>query len=167
MKTPCLLATSVAAALACAAAPVSIRWSPTGAGVLSLDRAEARIGRPLTPEALPGLIGEFERRTYRRAAYRVGTGAAITGAAVAGAAYTTGAPYNYGSNFGYGSGDYGGYGTEYPGASGSASYGAYGAAMSAPPQSPVMAVGQPFIVNPSTGRWCRVETGGNIWCWTP
>jgi hypothetical protein len=167
MKTPCLLATSVAAALACAAAPVSIRWSPTGAGVLSLDRAEARIGRPLTPGSVAGVNRRVERRTYRRAAYRVGTGAAITGAAVAGAAYTTGAPYNYGSNFGYGSGDYGGYGTEYPGASGSASYGAYGAAMSAPPQSPVMAVGQPFIVNPSTGRWCRVETGGNIWCWTP
>ena len=32
---------------------------------------------------------------------------------------------------------------------------------------PVAPIGQPFIVNQSTGRWCRVETGGNVWCWTP
>jgi hypothetical protein len=32
---------------------------------------------------------------------------------------------------------------------------------------PVAPIGQPFIVNQSTGRWCRVETAGNVWCWTP
>ena len=32
---------------------------------------------------------------------------------------------------------------------------------------PVAPIGQPFIVNQRTGRWCRVEASGNVWCWTP
>jgi hypothetical protein len=46
-------------------------------------------------------------------------------------------------------------------------YGAYGAAAARSSNYPVAPIGQPFIVNQSTGRWCRVETGGNVWCWTP
>jgi hypothetical protein len=46
-------------------------------------------------------------------------------------------------------------------------YGAYGAAGARSSNYPVAPIGQPFIVNQSTGRWCRVETGGNVWCWTP
>ena len=45
--------------------------------------------------------------------------------------------------------------------------GAYAAATTRSSNYPVAPIGQPFIVNQSTGRWCRVETAGNVWCWTP
>ncbi len=45
--------------------------------------------------------------------------------------------------------------------------GAGAAAVGASGAYPVAPIGQPFIVNESTGRWCRVETGGNVWCWRP
>jgi hypothetical protein len=102
---------------------------------------------------------------WRRAAW---WGAPAVGAAAIGAAAA--APF-------YGPGYAGaGYGAGYPGAG--YGYGAgyagtgydYGAQAAAAPRSsnyPVAPIGQPFIVNQSTGRWCRVETGGNVWCWTP
>jgi hypothetical protein len=57
------------------------------------------------------------------------------------------------------------YGSGYAGAG--YDYGAYAAAAPRSSNYPVAPIGQPFIVNQSTGRWCRVETGGNVWCWTP
>lgn len=62
----------VAAALL-AAAPLSPHSSSTKLLTLSLDRAEARIGRPLTPMSVAGV----NRRVHRRAYY----GAAAVGAA--------------------------------------------------------------------------------------
>jgi hypothetical protein len=55
---------TIAAAALLTAAPFSVQWSQKAAG-LSLDRAEARIGRPLTPFSVAGVY----RRTYRRAAF--------------------------------------------------------------------------------------------------
>jgi hypothetical protein len=57
------------------------------------------------------------------------------------------------------------YGSGYAGAG--YDYGAYAAAAPSSSNYPVAPIGQPFIVNQSTGRWCRVETSGYVWCWTP
>jgi hypothetical protein len=67
------------AALALCAAPVSLHLLPAGSASVSIDKAEARIGRPLTPMSVAGV----NRRVHRRAYY----GAAAVGAAAAGAAY--------------------------------------------------------------------------------
>lgn len=60
------------------AAPLSLRYSQGTDLSVSLDRAEARVGRPLTPMSVAGV----NRRVHRRAYY----GAAAAGAAAAGAA---------------------------------------------------------------------------------
>ena len=57
------------------------------------------------------------------------------------------------------------YGSGYAGAG--YDYGAYAAAAPRSSNYPVAPIGQPFIVNQSTGRWCRVESSGYVWCWTP
>jgi hypothetical protein len=84
-------------------------------------------------------------------------GAPAVGAAAIGAAAA--APF-YGSGYGGP-----GYGAGYAGAADD--YGAYAAAAPRSSNMPVAPIGQPFIVNQSTGRWCRVEPSGNVWCWTP
>ena len=68
------------------AAPVSLQLSAVGNASVSIDQAEARIGRPLTPMSVAGV----NRRVHRRAYY----GAAAAGAAAAGA-------YSYGRHCGY------------------------------------------------------------------
>lgn len=59
--------------------PLSPHYSPAKVLPLSLDRAEARVGRPLTPMSVAGV----NRRVHRRAYY----GAAAVGAAGAYGAY--------------------------------------------------------------------------------
>ena len=66
MKKLSILAIIVGGALL-AAAPFSFQWSPEKNVVLSLDRADARVGRPLTATSVAGV----HRRAYRRA-YRPG-----------------------------------------------------------------------------------------------
>ena len=63
MKKGTILGTIVGAALL-AAAPFSLQWSQKTVA-LSLDSADARIGRPLTPLSIAGV----HRRAYRRAVY--------------------------------------------------------------------------------------------------
>ena len=63
MKKGTILGTIVGAALL-AAAPFSLQWSQKSVA-LSLDSADARIGRPLTPLSVAGV----HRRAYRRAVY--------------------------------------------------------------------------------------------------
>jgi hypothetical protein len=77
------LLSSISVALVCAAAPASFNWSSANVTPISVDRAEARIGRPLTPMSVAGVSRRVHRREYRRA---VVAGAAIGTAAVAGAA---------------------------------------------------------------------------------
>ena len=83
---------------------LSVGWSEQRGVSLSIESAQARIGRPLTPFSGAGVA----RRQYRRAAY--GYGAGVVGAGVAAAAIGTAAAT---SPWGY-------YGGGYP-----ASYGAY------------------------------------------
>jgi hypothetical protein len=84
----------------------SVGWSEQSGVSLSVESAQARIGRPGTPLSFAGVA----RRQYRRAAY--GYGAAVVGAGLAAGAYYGG----YGTSGYYGT--YGGYPSSY--------YGAYG-----------------------------------------
>ena len=68
MKKLNLLAVSVGAALVCTAVPSSFNWSPANGALFSLDTAEARVGRPLTPVSVAGVNRRVDRRVYRRAA---------------------------------------------------------------------------------------------------
>lgn len=81
MKKSSSFATVLGAALLCAA-PMSPQWSPAKTLSLSVDTADARIGRPLTPMSVAGV----DRRVHRRAYY----GAAAVGATAVGAGV-----YNY------------------------------------------------------------------------
>lgn len=71
---------TLATAMLCTAVPFSVQWSPAKMPALSLDKADARLGRPLTPMSVAGV----NRRMNRRAYYG---GAAVAGAAAAGAYY--------------------------------------------------------------------------------
>jgi hypothetical protein len=63
----------IAATALCCAAPLSLHWSQSNKPSLSVDAAQARVGRPLTPMSVAGV----NRRVNRRAYY----GAAAVGAA--------------------------------------------------------------------------------------
>jgi len=94
------------------AAPFSLQWSQKNVA-LSLDTADARIGRPGTALSVAGVHRRASRRAYRGAVY---------GGAAAAAAYGVGSYYGAYSYPGYSSGSYG-----YPGySSGSYSYPGYG-----------------------------------------
>src|SRR5262245_47014911 len=88
----------VASVFTCAAL-FSFGWSEQNGISLSVESAEARVGRPLTPVSVAG-VG---RRQARRAAYGYGpgvVGAGLAGAAVVGtAAAVAGAPYYGGPGY--------------------------------------------------------------------
>jgi hypothetical protein len=50
------------------ATPLSLQWSQKTV-VLSLDSADARVGRPLTATSVAGVNRRVHRRAYRRACY--------------------------------------------------------------------------------------------------
>ena len=146
---------SVSVALVCTAMPASFNWSPANVTLLSLHTAEARVGRPLTATSVAGVSRRVHRREYRRAA----AGAAAVGAAAARTAYVdeededrtqTSRSGPVGPAYGPG-----------PAVAASAPYGApgYGYGPGPYPDS--------VIVNPVTGRWCRTESNGYQFCWTP
>ena len=60
-------AAAAAGALLCAM-PVSINSSATSGVMLSVDRAQAEIGRPATPGSVAGVHRRAERRAVRRCA---------------------------------------------------------------------------------------------------
>ena len=99
MKKLSVLSIMVGGALL-AAVPLSPQWSAEKKVVLSLDRADARVGRPLTPGSLAGVNRRVNRRAYRGAYY----GAAAAGAA---AAYGVGSYYGSYGYPAYSSGSYG------------------------------------------------------------
>jgi len=109
----------VAGAALLTATPLSLQWSQTKVA-LSVDSADARIGRPLTPLSVAGV----HRRAYRRA-YRSAVYGGIAGYGL-GSYYGSGYPaYSYSSGYGYpaygyGSYSYGSYGYGYP------AFGGYG-----------------------------------------
>jgi hypothetical protein len=82
MRKLAVLGTVLSAMFLCVT-PVSIQL--LGTAPLSIDKAEARIGRPLTPMSVAGV----NRRVHRRAYYGAAAGAAAAGA------------YYYGRRCGY------------------------------------------------------------------
>ena len=64
----------IAGAALLTATPVSLQWSQKNV-VLSLDTADARIGRPLTATSVAGVHRRVHRKAYRRAVY----GTAVAG----------------------------------------------------------------------------------------
>jgi hypothetical protein len=117
MKQMSLTTVAIAASTFACAALLSFSWSEQRGLSLSVEKAEARVGRPLTPVSVAGVA----RRHNRRAAYGagvVGAGAAAVGTAAAVAAtspnwgwggdpYRTGTGYNPGGPY-YGGPYYGG-----------------------------------------------------------
>ena len=93
-------ATLLGAAVLCAA-PISLQQSQDKGLSLSVDKAQARIGRPLTPGSVAGVHRRVERRAYRRGYYGGG------GYGYYGHGYR---PYGY-----YGYRGYGYYGRPYVG----------------------------------------------------
>jgi hypothetical protein len=92
-----------ASAFACAAL-FSFAWSEQGGISLSVESAQARVGRPLTPLSVAGVA----RRQTRRAVYGAGiAGAAVVGTAAAvaaapyygGTGYYSGGPYYQGARY--------------------------------------------------------------------
>ena len=79
MKSMRLRTVAIAASTFAGAALLSFGWSEQGGVSLSVDSAQARVGRPATPMSGAGVA----RRHYRRAG---GYGYGAVGAAVAGAA---------------------------------------------------------------------------------
>jgi len=125
MKQMSLTTVAIAASTFACAALLSFGWSEQRGLSLSVEKAEARVGRPLTPVSVAGVA----RRQNRRAAYGagvVGAGAAAVGTAGAiaatspnwgwggypyqtGTGYYAGGPYYGGSVRGAGAAYYGGY----------------------------------------------------------
>jgi hypothetical protein len=64
-KISVIAATLVGAAMLCAA-PISLHQSQERGLTLSVDKAQARIGRPLTPGSIAGVHRRHDRRAYRR-----------------------------------------------------------------------------------------------------
>ena len=62
MKKLSVVGVALAASVLCA---TSLHWSPDTTSVLSIDRADARIGRPPTPVSVAG-VNRRHRRAYRR-----------------------------------------------------------------------------------------------------
>ena len=67
MKKLSMLGIIVGAALL-SAAPFSLQWSQKSVA-LSLDSADARVGRPLTATSVAGVNRRVHRRAYRRGLY--------------------------------------------------------------------------------------------------
>jgi hypothetical protein len=89
------------------AVPFTLQWSQNNVTV-SLDSAEARIGRPLTATSVAGVSRRVHRRTYRRAAVYAGA---------AGLGYGSYSGYGYPASsysYSYPAYGYGGYGYGYP-----------------------------------------------------
>jgi hypothetical protein len=112
------------------AAPVSLQWSQKTVAI-SLDTAEARIGRPGTALSIAGVHRRAYRRTVRRSvvagAVGYGVGAYYGGYGYPAYSYSAPTPPYYGT--GYGS-YYGGYG--YP----AYGYGSYYGGYSTAPYNP-------------------------------
>jgi hypothetical protein len=70
MKKLSVLGVIVGATVMCAA-PVSLHWLPaqTPSLTVTVDKANAVIGRPLTPGSVAGVNRRVHRRAYRRGYY--------------------------------------------------------------------------------------------------
>jgi hypothetical protein len=108
-------------AVACAAI-FSFDWSEQGVISMSVESAQARVGRPLTPVSVAGVA----RRQHRRNVYGTGAiGAGVAGAAVIGTAAAVGATAPYYGGAGYYAGGPYYQGTGYYTGGPRAAYGSY------------------------------------------
>ena len=110
----------IATSAAVCATLFSFNWSEQRGASLSVESAQARIGRPLTPFSVAGVA----RRRYRRAAYGYGAGvvgAGLAAGAIGATAVAATSPYGY-----YGGGPYVGTGWGYYGSYPGNYYGSYG-----------------------------------------
>ena len=71
IKISLIGATLLGATVLCAA-PISLHLSQDKGMSLSVDKAQARIGRPLSPGSIAGVHRRSERRAYRRGYYGQG-----------------------------------------------------------------------------------------------
>src|SRR5215468_8634487 len=94
-------------AFACSAF-LSFGWSEHGGISLSVESAQARVGRPLTPVSVAGVARRQTRRAYGYGVAGAAVGAAAVGAAAVAAGSYCGGPYRTGY---YGGGPYAAYGT--------------------------------------------------------
>jgi len=115
MKKLSLLGILAGAALL-TATPLSLQWSQKTVA-LSVDSADARIGRPLTPLSVAGVHRRAYRRAYRSAVYGGVAGYGL--GSYSGYGYPA---YSYSSGYGYPAYGYGSYSYGYP----AYSYGSYG-----------------------------------------
>ena len=74
MKKISLIAAALVGASVLCAAPISLHQTQDKGLTLSVDKARARIGRPLTPGSIAGVHRRVERRGYRRGYYGGGYG---------------------------------------------------------------------------------------------
>jgi hypothetical protein len=88
-----------ASAFACAAL-FSFGWTEQGGISLSVESAQARVGRPLTPVSVAGVARRHNRRAGYYAAGAIGAGAVVAGTAGAVAAATAPNYYGWGNNAG-------------------------------------------------------------------
>jgi hypothetical protein len=105
MKRASVIKYSIAASAFACTVLLSLGWSEQRGVSLSVENAEARIGRPLTPVSVAGVA----RRQSRRAVYGAGiAGAAAVGTAgaIAAAPYYRGMAYYGGAPYGAGTAPY-------------------------------------------------------------
>ena len=107
MKKISVIGATLVGALVLCAAPISLHQSQDKGLTLSVDKARARIGHPLTPGSVAGVHRRVERRAYRRGYYGGGYGHYGYGYHRYGYGYR---PYGY-----YGYRRYGYYGRPYVG----------------------------------------------------
>jgi hypothetical protein len=68
MRKLALIAATVLGAVVLSASPMSVRWTAQKTLSLSVDKAFAVIGRPLTPGSVAGVNRRHTRRAVRRCA---------------------------------------------------------------------------------------------------
>ena len=74
MKKLSVIGATLVGALMLCAAPLSLHQSQDKGLTLSVDKARARVGHPLTPGSVAGVHRRVERRAYRRGYYGGGYG---------------------------------------------------------------------------------------------
>ena len=100
-------------AFACAML-MSADWSTQQGVSLSVESAQARVGRPLTPVSVAGVA----RRQYRRAAYGYGAGAVGAGLAAGAVVAAATSPWGWGNSQPYYGDSYAYSDTDHTGAGG-------------------------------------------------
>ena len=68
MRSLALIGETVMGAVVLSVAPVSIQWSPDRTLAISVDKADARVGRPATPASAAGVHRRHTRRAVRHCA---------------------------------------------------------------------------------------------------